>query len=186
MGSEPSTKYPPGTVSHQEPPPGTLVPENSVVSYWLAATHAPPPSVTAPRITSAKPSVAKSRVYVPDVIGSELKQGSDAISNADLVPRFAGKERSNRRAGEIIHQRPRARTPVEPGSQVWVWVASGPSFPWAIILGALAAVAVAVVYVLVKIVKKLIWPVRVELCPVVDSGDQKLEKVVPLVAEGGD
>ena len=180
MGSEPSTKYPPGTVSRQEPPPGTLVPENSVVRYWLAATHAPPPSVTAPRIT-AKPSVAKYRVYVPDVIGFELNQGFNAISKAGLVPRFAGKKRSNRRAGEIMHQRPPAGTPVKPGSEVWVWVASGPPPPWPIILA-----AAAVVYVLVKIVKKLIWPVRVELCPVLDSGDQKLEKVGPLVAAGGD
>jgi hypothetical protein len=53
----------------------------------------------------------------------------------------------------------------------------------AIILGAL--VATSVVYLLAKKIWDWLHPPKVELCPVLDPGDQKLEKVGPLVAAGG-
>jgi hypothetical protein len=40
-GHAPSRDYSPGTVSRQDPPPNALIPENRVVSYWLAQGAAP-------------------------------------------------------------------------------------------------------------------------------------------------
>jgi len=74
---------------------------------------------------------------------------------------------------------------VKRGTPVEVWVSVGPP-PWlwvAIILGAL--VATSVVYLLAKKIWDWLHPPKVELCPVLDPGDQKLEKVGSLVAAGG-
>jgi hypothetical protein len=94
--------------------------------------------------------------------------------------------------GMVSDQDPPANAPVPPDRVVKYWLASpAPDGLWEHVksfLGVIfvALAAAAVLYVLVKIVKKLICPVRVELCPVLDPGDQKLEKMGPLVAAGGD
>jgi len=121
-----------------------------------------------------------SLVPVPNVVGWDLKRGSEEISNVGLVPKVADKQRS----GKITKLRPPGGTQVSPRSPVTVWV-STTTPPWvAIVLCALAAIAVA--YPLAKKIWDWLHPPKVELCPVLDPGDQKLEKVGPLVAaEGG-
>ncbi len=119
-------------------------------------------------------------------MGLELKQASAEISNAGLRPRLVGKVRLNLRSGEIARQKPQTGTLVKRGTTVEVWVSAPPSWVAVVVSAVAATVVVYVLAKIVKIVKELIWPVRVELCPVLDSGDQKLEKMGPLLAAGGD
>jgi hypothetical protein len=212
MGSERSTEYAPGIVSSQDPSAGAPIPQDRFVKYRLAAPFVPEPGVAAPPKSTVP--VSESLVRVPPVVGRELKGGLDAISKAGLIPplpQSVGKERSNRRSGEITRQDPPAKTLVKRGTPVEVWVSVGstpppppPPSPWhwvaAIILGALAATGIMHMipaptpkvelvsfkdYGEQQIASSGPLAFALELCPVVDLGDQKLEKVGPLVAAGG-
>jgi hypothetical protein len=116
---------------------------------------------------------------VANVVGWDLKRGWEEISNVGLVPKVAGEKRS----GKITKLNPRAGKQVPSGSTVTVLVSTPPPPPWvAIVLCALAATAV--VYLLVRKFWDGPHP-KVELVPSKDYGEQKLEKVGPLVAAGG-
>jgi beta-lactam-binding protein with PASTA domain len=110
MGTERSTDYKPGMVSSQDPSAGARIPPDGFVKYRLAAPFVPEPGVPAPPKKTVP--FSESLVRVPPVVGRELKRGLDAISKAGLVPprpQSVGKERSNRRSGEITRQDPPAK-----------------------------------------------------------------------------
>ncbi len=172
MGSVPSTKYRPGTVSRQDPPPNAPVPHDRIVRYWLAE---------------------ESLVRVPDIVGFEPERMFTALSRARLVGRLADKKMSNFRFGKITRQNPPAGTMVKSGSTVIVWVSdsrpnprptrppngSGGHSTWdlkSFLLGIILA------FIAAKLLRRRQKPQSpFELRPVIDPGAQVLVKVGPLV-----
>jgi len=151
-----------GEITRQEPPPGTQVKPGTPVQVWVSVATPPTPPVR-----------------VPDIVGLEPQRGFNALSRAGRLRRqVVGRERSNRRAGEITRQEPPPGTQVKPGSSVSVWVAKPPPSPWAIILGAL--VAIGVVAFIVYWLKR---PLKVEVVPVKDYGEQHVAPSPPVPAQ---
>jgi beta-lactam-binding protein with PASTA domain len=185
-GREPSRDYQPGTVSRQDPPPNAPIPENGLVSYLLAEETQVSPSTGS---TQVSPSPGSAQV-------------SPSPGSAQVSP-SPGSTQVSPKPGSIQ---------VSPSPSDWEsFLQKTVRLRMVdIVLGAL--VAIGVVALIVHWSKRYdgrrppkvaVVPVKdkdyygeqyvapsplvltVNLCPVLDPGEQALDKVGPLVHQGG-
>jgi len=65
-------------------------------------------------------------VLVPDVVGATEQEAKDALTDVDLVPKIVTEASDEVEEGVVIRTDPTADTPVEPKSEVTVYVSAGP------------------------------------------------------------
>ena len=174
-GRGPSTRYRPGTVSRQDPPPNAPIPKDGLVKYWLAPVA---PAQVSPTPGSAQVSPSPESTQVSPSPGSAQispKPGSTQVSAGPWDWESFLQKNVRLRMVDVI-------------------------------LGALVAIGVVALIVHWskrydgrRLPKVAVVPVKdkdyygeqyvtpsplvlaVELCPVLDPGDQALDKVGPLV-----
>ena len=107
-GEEPSTQYAAGQVTRQSPAPDTDLASGETIQVWLAA--------------------GQEQVEVPDVVGQTRERAGSILGQAGftVMPRT---EESGSPEGEVIRQDPAGGAQALRGSQVTIWVSSGPPKP---------------------------------------------------------
>ena len=181
-GRGPSTDYQYGTVIRQDPPPNAPIPENGLVSYQLAEE------------TQISPSTGSAQL--------SPSPGSTQVSPSPASAQVSPSPEST--------QVPPSPTSAQVSASAWNWksfLQKNVRLMVDVILGSL--VAIAVVALLVqrynwrRLPKVAVLPVKdkdyygeqyvapspfvlsVNLCPVLDPGEQALDKVGPLVEQLG-
>ncbi len=100
------SEKPAGTVTRQDPRPGTVLPMGAAVTYWVS-TGRPPESV------------------VPDVLGLDQEEARAAIVEAGFSPRVIREPCADSGCpgpGKVWKQSPPAGSQAAKGSEVTIWV----------------------------------------------------------------
>jgi beta-lactam-binding protein with PASTA domain len=104
----------PGTVVEQAPGAGEEVSEGAVVALGIAEARETPPATSEP-----------ATVQVPDVVGLRSSEARSRLRDAGLRVTQRPVE-SQRPAGEVVSQSPRANTELREGQSVTLRVSTGP------------------------------------------------------------
>ncbi len=107
-GTEPSTQYAAGQVTKQQPDAGTQLAEGETVTVTLAA--------------------AQEQVDVPSVVGKTQQEAGTALGLAGFTVK-PQTEQSDKPKGEVVRQDPAAGQQAPRGSEVIIYVSTGPAQP---------------------------------------------------------
>jgi eukaryotic-like serine/threonine-protein kinase len=131
-GTEESVR-PEGEVIAQEPEAGTRVAQGAVVSLTLSSgepdvvtvTEEEPVEEAPPPPEEEEPPEEPSAVEMPDVVGTDLISGADAVEEAGLIANTFPVD-SQEEIGTIVAQNPDAGTELREGQTVRLNVSLGP------------------------------------------------------------